>query len=50
MLASELLIKVNTIIIYGLLTFVFSTLLYPFYIRLLRHYKAGKTIRDADVT
>lgn len=46
----ELLLKVNTIILYGLLTFIFSTLLYPLYIRLLKRYKAGKTIRDADVT
>lgn len=49
-MAEELLLKVNTIIIYGLLTFVLSVVIYPFYIRVLQYYKAGKTIRDADVT
>ena len=52
MLWNELLLfgKINGIIIYGLVTFVLSTLLYPFYIRFLRQIKAWKTIRDADVT
>ena len=49
-MTEEILFKGNTIIVYGLITFLFSTLLYPFYIRFLRRYKAGKTIREADVT
>ncbi len=38
------------IVLYGLFTFIVSTVLYPFYIRALRKYKAGKTIREVDVT
>ena len=45
-----MLLKVNSIILYGLITFIISTLLYPFYIRFLHYIKAGKTIRDDDVT
>jgi hypothetical protein len=43
-------LKVNSIILYGLATFVISTLLYPLYIRFLQYIKAGKTIRDDSVT
>lgn len=45
-----MLLKVNSIIIYGLITFFFSILLYPIYIRFLKYIKAGKTIRNDDVT
>jgi len=45
-----MLLKVNSIIIYGLVTFIISTILYPFYIRFLQYIKAGKTIRDDSVT
>ena len=45
-----MLLKVNSIIIYGLVTFIISTILYPFYIRFLQYIKAGKTIRDDAVT
>lgn len=43
-------LKVNSIILYGLMTFVISTILYPFYIRFLQYIKAGKTLREDDVT
>lgn len=49
-MGEELLLRVNVIIIYGLFTFVLSTALYPLYIRMLRRFKAGKTIRESDVT
>ena len=45
-----MLLKVNSIIIYGLVTFIISTVLYPLYIRFLQYIKAGKTIRDDSVT
>lgn len=45
-----MLLKVNSIIIYGLITFFFSIVLYPCYIRFLQYIKAGKTIRNDDVT
>lgn len=42
--------KLNSIIIYGLLSFFLSLMLYPLYIVLLKKCKAGKTIRDDSVT
>lgn len=45
-----MLLKVNSIILYGLITFIISTLLYPLYIRFLQYIKAGKTIRQDDVS
>ena len=50
MLTDGLVVKLNMIVLYGLFTFIVSTVLYPFYIRALRKYKAGKTIREVDVT
>ena len=45
-----MLLKVNSIILYGLITFIISTLLYPLYIRFLKYIKAGKTIRQDDIS
>lgn len=45
-----MILKVNGIIIYGVLTFLLSLLLYPLYIRFLHYIKAGKTLRDDDVS
>lgn len=45
-----MLLKVNSIILYGLITFILSTIAYPWYIRFLQRIKAGKTIRESDVT
>ena len=42
--------KFIQIIVYTLLSAVMSAILYPGYIRLLRYFKAGKTIRDDAVT
>lgn len=50
MIADWILIKLNTIIIYGLITFLLSWFLYPLYIKFLKSQKAGKTIREEDVT
>lgn len=45
-----MLLKLNAIIIYSLIAFFLSLMLYPLYISLLKKRKAGKTIRDASVT
>ena len=42
--------KLNAIILYSVFTFLISFVCYPFYIRFLVYIKAGKTIRDDDVT
>lgn len=41
--------KLNIIILYSVVTFFISFLLYPFYISFLRYIKAWKVIRDDDV-
>jgi len=38
--------KLNYILIAGILAFLVSFSLYPFYIKLLQKLKAGKTLRD----
>ncbi len=43
-------VKINSILLYGLITFVVSTLLYPYYIRFLQRIKAWKTIREDDIS
>jgi UDP-N-acetylmuramyl pentapeptide phosphotransferase/UDP-N-acetylglucosamine-1-phosphate transferase len=45
-----MLLKLNAIIIYSLVAFFLSLMLYPLYIKLLQQLKAGKTIRDNTVT
>lgn len=45
-----MLLKVNSILLFGLVTFVLSTILYPWYIRFLTKIKAWKTIREDDVS
>lgn len=45
-----MIIKINSILLYGLITFVISTLLYPYYIHFLQRIKAWKTIREDDVS
>lgn len=45
-----MLLKVNSILLFGLVTFVLSTILYPWYIRFLKKIKAWKTIREDDVS
>ena len=45
-----MILKVNGIIIYGVLTFFLSLLLYPLYIKFLHYINAGKTLRDDDVS
>lgn len=42
--------KLNTIILYSVITFFISLVCYPLYIRFLCYIKAGKTIREDDVT
>ena len=46
----RMILKVNGIIIYGVLTFFLSLLLYPLYIKFLHYINAGKTLRDDDVS
>jgi UDP-N-acetylmuramyl pentapeptide phosphotransferase/UDP-N-acetylglucosamine-1-phosphate transferase len=38
--------KLNYILIAGVLAFMISFILYPFYIKILRKIKAGKTLRQ----
>jgi len=45
-----MLVKLNNIIMFGLIAFFISWILYPIYISLLKKYKLGKTIREASVT
>ena len=45
-----MLIKLNNIIIFSLIAFFVSWALYPLYIKILRKYKLGKTIREEAVT
>jgi phospho-N-acetylmuramoyl-pentapeptide-transferase len=45
-----MLIKLNHIIIFSLFAFFISWILYPLYIKILRKYKLGKTIRQDAVT
>ena len=45
-----MLLKLNNILLYGLVAFFAALVLYPFFIRLLKYYKVGKTIREDSVT
>lgn len=45
-----MLVKLNNIIIFALIAFFISRILYPIYIKLLKKLKMGKTIREASVT
>lgn len=45
-----MLVKLNSIIIFALITFFISFILYPLYISFLKKYKLGKTIREDSVT
>lgn len=45
-----MLIKLNNIIIFSLIAFFVSWIVYPLYIKLLRKYHMGKTIREEAVT
>ncbi|MEI8090946.1 MAG: hypothetical protein WCG98_01520 [bacterium] len=45
-----MLIKLNSIIIFALAAFFISRIIYPIFIKLLRKYKMGKTIREEAVT
>ncbi len=45
-----MLLKLNVIIIYSLIAFFLSLMLYPIYIELLKKWKVRKTIRDDTVT
>jgi len=38
--------RLNYILIAGIISFIISYILYPFYIKLLVKLKAGKTLRD----
>jgi UDP-N-acetylmuramyl pentapeptide phosphotransferase/UDP-N-acetylglucosamine-1-phosphate transferase len=40
------LVKLNYIVAYSLISFLIAFVLYPWYIRLLKYLKAGKTLRD----
>lgn len=42
--------KLSLILIFTVITFVLTIILYPFYIRLLKKWKAGKTIRETTAT
>lgn len=45
-----MLVKLNNIIMFALIAFFISWILYPIYISILKKYKIGKTIREAAVT
>ncbi|MCX6822804.1 MAG: hypothetical protein NTX91_02285 [candidate division SR1 bacterium] len=45
-----MLIKLNSIIIFALVAFFLSWIIYPLYIKLLHKYKLGKTIREDSAT
>ncbi|HBB04369.1 TPA: hypothetical protein DCZ39_05775 [Patescibacteria group bacterium] len=45
-----MLVKLNNIIMFGLIAFFISWILYPIYINLLKKFKFGKTIRETAVT
>ena len=45
-----MLLKLNVIIIYSLIAFFLSLILFPIYIELLKKRKAGKQIRNDTVT
>ena len=45
-----MLVKLNNIIIFSLIAFFISRAIYPLYIRILKAYKLGKTIREQAVT
>ena len=45
-----MLLKLNQIILFSLTAFFLALMIYPLYIRLLKHYKAGKQIREASAT
>lgn len=45
-----MLIKLNSIIVFGLIAFFGALVLYPWYIQLLKHLKAGKQLRQESVT
>ncbi|MFA7298627.1 MAG: hypothetical protein WC010_03190 [Candidatus Absconditabacterales bacterium] len=45
-----MLVKLNNIIMFALIAFFISRILYPIYISILKKYKLGKTIREAAVT
>ncbi len=47
---SPMLVKLNNIIMFALIAFFISWILYPIYISILKKYKLGKTIREAAVT
>ncbi|MEI7558407.1 MAG: hypothetical protein WCJ45_06515 [bacterium] len=45
-----MLVKLNNIIMFAMIAFFISWILYPIYISLLKKFKFGKTIREAAVT
>ena len=45
-----MLLKLNQILIFSLITFFTALILYPLYIRFLKKHKAGQQIREASVT
>lgn len=45
-----MLVKLNNIIMFALIAFFISWIIYPIYISILKKYKLGKTIREASVT
>ena len=45
-----MLIKLNHILIFALIAFALGMVMYPFYIKLLQRFKAGKTIREDTAT
>ncbi|HPC34325.1 MAG TPA: hypothetical protein PLP73_01585 [Candidatus Absconditabacterales bacterium] len=45
-----MLVKLNSILIFALIAFFMGLILYPIYIKILKKLKAGKTIREEDVT
>lgn len=46
---TTMLLKLNSIILYTIIAFCLALILYPFYIKLLKHIKAGKSIRETAV-
>ena len=45
-----MLVKLNNIIMFALIAFFISRILYPIYISILKRLRIGKTIREAAVT
>lgn len=46
----DILIKLSQVLSYSLASFLLAVLIYPYYIKILKRLKAGKTIRESAAT